>query len=105
MARWVEQDPEASVVAIGRLMVGFRCAAFDRPCNAGSDVLDPNIEVDLHALGVRGAGPDGADVVTLELDLDLGVAIGGTKARPSVAGRVARTRSGEFLDVPAEEAL
>src|SRR5205807_2811536 len=63
MAGRIEHDAQAAVVAVRRLVLGFRRAAFDRPCHARSDVLDPDVEVDLHPLRVRRAWPHGSRVV------------------------------------------
>jgi hypothetical protein len=43
--------------------------------------------------------------VLLELDLDLGAPIVGTKARPSVAGRTSGSRTLDRLDFPSEQLL
>src|SRR5262245_60890339 len=105
MAGGVEHDAQARGVAGRRLVLGLYRAALDGPGDAGGDVLDPDVEVHLHALRVRGAGPDGADVVLLPLDLDFRAPVGRTEAGPAVAGRLAGAGAGELFDVPAEELL
>src|SRR6266536_2791784 len=90
MAGRIEHDPQPTPIATLGLVLGFRCAAGDRPRDAGGHVLDPDVEVHLHTLCAGRAGPDRTDVVRLELDLDLGAAVGRTKDGPPVTRRVPR---------------
>ncbi len=69
MAGRVEHDPDPGLVAVGRLMRGFRTARPDRTSNGRVDVVDLDFEVEHLLLFARFLGPDRRNVLLIALNV------------------------------------
>jgi ubiquinone biosynthesis protein len=107
MAGGIEHDAQPGEVAALGLVLGLDRPTLDRPGDTGFEVLDPEVEVQLHALRTRAAGIHRPYEVLLELNLDLASAgsVRGPEHGPTVSGRVSRPRTDDLLDRPAQEFL